>query len=85
MFLQKTQRRFLIIMLVFCLGSVLDSAPVYAVGGNVLPPTAQPHGYSLEKMAVALANFTASGNDLTYYPKTPFQILYADFNKPNLL
>lgn len=83
MFPQKMQRQFLIMMLVLCLGFALGSAPAYAGGGNVLPPTANPHGYSLEKMAIALANFTASGNDLTYYPNTPFQILYADFSKPD--
>ena len=50
-------------------------------GGNVLPPNASPYGYSLDDMAKALALFDTSGNDLSYYPKTPFQILYADPKK----
>jgi hypothetical protein len=45
-------------------------------GGNVMPPTAQPNGYSLDDMAAAMANFSTSFNDPAYYPKTPFQILY---------
>jgi hypothetical protein len=45
-------------------------------GGQVLPPGARPHGYSLEDMARLLAPFTTSGNDLKHYPNTPFQILY---------
>ena len=44
--------------------------------GSVLPPTAQPHGYTLTDMAAAVANFSISGNDPAYYPDTPFQILY---------
>src|SRR5262245_58123557 len=42
----------------------------------VLPPTANVMGYSLEDMASAVANFSISVNDVTYYPTTPFQILY---------
>ena len=51
-------------------------------GGNVMPPTATPSGYSLEDMAEALAYFDTSGNDRHFYPDTPFQILYADWSKP---
>jgi hypothetical protein len=40
-----------------------------------------PDGYSLTSMASATALFDTSGNSLTYYPATPFQILYADFTK----
>jgi len=47
-----------------------------AGGGAVLPATARPSGYTLEDMAEELAYFSTSGNDLTYYPDTPFQILY---------
>ena len=45
-------------------------------GGAILPATARPSGYTLEDMAEELAYFSTSGNDLTYYPHTPFQILY---------
>jgi hypothetical protein len=45
-------------------------------GGHVLPPGANPQGYSLDDMAGLLALFTISGNDLKNYPSTPFQILF---------
>jgi hypothetical protein len=47
-------------------------------GGNVMPPTAKPHGYSLEDMNEILAKFDASYNDMRYYPPPPFpfQVLY---------
>jgi hypothetical protein len=45
-------------------------------GGHVLLPGARPDGYSLEDMARLMGQFTTSGNDLRYYPATPFQILY---------
>jgi hypothetical protein len=47
-----------------------------ATSSPVLPPTAKPLGWSLERMTGALAVFTASGNNPAYYPDTPFQILY---------
>lgn len=47
--------------------------------GNVLPPSEITHGYSLDDMASAVANFSISGNDPAYYPATPFQIIY---NRP---
>jgi hypothetical protein len=56
----------------------LTTRPAYAGGGEVLPPTAQPSDYSLVDMAGALAYFSTSGNDLTYYPNTPFQVLYVN-------
>ena len=52
------------------------TASVQASSGNVLPPTARPHGYSLDDMAAAVANFSISGNDPAYYPDTPFQIIH---------
>ena len=62
--------------------SVLSVNLVLAArGGNVLPPRATPHGYSLDDMASALALFDTSGNDLQFYPKTPFQILFQDPSK----
>ncbi len=50
-------------------------------GGNVMPATASPHGYSLFDMAGKLALFNTYGNDLKFYPQTPFQILYQDLSK----
>jgi hypothetical protein len=49
---------------------------VAAGGGKVLPATTTPAGYSLEDMAEEMAYFSTSGNDLCFYPDTPFQILY---------
>jgi hypothetical protein len=59
------------------IAAVSMSAPAYA-SGNVLPPTAQPHGTSLTDMAHAFAPFTFSGNDPDLLPNTPFQALYGD-------
>jgi hypothetical protein len=50
-------------------------------GGNVMPPQARPRGYSLDAMAKALALFDTSGNNMQFYPKTPFQILFQDPSK----
>lgn len=83
MFHGNVKQRSFFMLVVICFSMVLSAGSVSAGSGNVLPPTAKPHGYTLGKMAVALANFNVSGNDLTYYPDTPFQILYADFSKPN--
>jgi probable HAF family extracellular repeat protein len=47
-------------------------------GGQVLPVTASPYGYSLADMARATALFNTSGNKQADYPNTPFQILYVD-------
>src|SRR5262249_34494504 len=47
-------------------------------GGEVLPATAHSHGFSLTDMAAATALFNTSGNNLSLYPQTPFQILYVD-------
>src|SRR5271169_1095243 len=43
-------------------------------GGNVQPPSAKSHGYSLDDMAKLMALFSTSNNNLAYYPATPFQI-----------
>lgn len=42
----------------------------------MLPASVTPHGVSLAEMAAEVAPFTASGNDPTRYPATPFQILH---------
>jgi len=47
-------------------------------GGNVLPPKAKPHGYSLETVSTKLALFTTGGNNAADLPDIPFQVLYAD-------
>jgi hypothetical protein len=45
-------------------------------GSLVLPPSATPFGYSLTDMAAEVALMSSYGNDLEFYPDTPFQILY---------
>jgi hypothetical protein len=52
------------------------AAPARAGGGNVLPATATPHGYSLSDMA-AVAHFNASDHTGAE-PDVPFQILYTN-------
>jgi hypothetical protein len=59
-------------------GRAAASAAQDGRGGQVLPAAARPHGFSLTDMAGATALFTTSGNDLSQYPQTPFQILYVD-------
>ena len=59
-----------------CMGLVASTLSVSADSGHVLPPTARPHGWTIDRMAAAVANFSISGNDPAYYPDTPFQIIY---------
>ena len=47
---------------------------------DVLPPPAQPYGWSLEQMTGASALFTTSNNNPSYYPDTPFQVLHTDLS-----
>lgn len=58
----------------------------HAGGGDLLPPTAKPKGYSLSDIAKATAAFSVSGpgnRSSANEPKIPFQILYtSDINKP---
>jgi hypothetical protein len=72
---RRTSGAFLVLVLGLLL-SVVAAPTVSAAGGRVLPPRARPHGYSLSDMTGAAAAFTASRNDLAFYPDTPFQILY---------
>ena len=58
------------------LAAVLSAPCAQASGGKVLPPTATPHEWTVDDMAAAIANFSITGNDLAYYPNTPFQIIY---------
>src|SRR3954466_13436389 len=53
-----------------------QGAGAAARGAKVLPPDATPSGWSLDDMAEAVANFSISGNDTSFLPDTPFQILY---------
>lgn len=59
--------------------AVLASLALAGGGGNVMPPTARPHGYSLNDMTLKMALFQTSGNNPAYYPQTPFQVLYMNF------
>jgi hypothetical protein len=63
-------------------GVALVALPAAASGGGgtVLPPSARPHGQSLSDLARDVAQFTTSGNDPSYSPHTPLQVLYADPN-----
>jgi len=54
-----------------------DNALPARTGGNVLPPNARPHGYSLEAAAAATAYFNAGPRTPDTLPEDfPFQILY---------
>jgi hypothetical protein len=76
MFTFRSASRFFAVTLAagFALTAVAASPPCGS--GNVEPPNAKPLGYSLDDMASAVANFSISGNDPAFFPKTPFQILY---------
>jgi hypothetical protein len=63
-----------------CVSVVIGLATPPMRAGTVLPPGAKSHGWSIDDMALAVANFSLSGNDLAYYPDTPFQILYRQGN-----
>ena len=56
-------------------------------GGNVLPPTDKPKGYSLSDIAKATAFFSTSGPDNrseATEPNVPFQVLYdSNVNDPH--
>jgi hypothetical protein len=47
-------------------------------GGQVMPPSATPHGVSLRDMAANLAQFVTSGNSLPPPTTTPVQILFGN-------
>ena len=72
----STPRNFrrVVIASMLLVASLAGSA--FAADGRVLPANAKPSGFSLEKMAQLMALFDTSGNDLAYYPDTPFQLLY---------
>jgi hypothetical protein len=64
-----------ITILACCLAASI-ATPCAQASSTVLPPAAAPLGYSLDQMAAAVANFSISGNDPSFYPNTPFQIIY---------
>jgi hypothetical protein len=69
-------RRFLVVLGVF-FGLAIASAGARAEGGgNVLPPSAKPHGSTLADLALTIALFNTSGNNLSYHPNTPFQVRF---------
>lgn len=51
-------------------------APCAKAAGKILPASAKPLGWTIDDMAAAIANFSITGNDPTFYPDTPFQIIY---------
>jgi len=73
----KNSRRILLAVIMVAPG-LAPRAAFADGGGNVLPPEAKPHGYSLTDMASAIALFSTSGNESQYYPDTPFQVLSED-------
>ena len=70
---QRTNLALSTMALMYMLSSV---AVAQNGGGQVMPPSARPHGFSLTEMARLTAPFTTSSNDPVFYPATPFQILY---------
>ena len=78
---RKTGQILATILLSACLPTLTPLAMAEG-GGNVQPGTAKPHGYSLDQMAGLMALFNSSQNNPTYYPQTPFQILYVPFQNP---
>jgi hypothetical protein len=48
---------------------------------GILPAQSRPRGTSIDDMTLAIAKFQDTGNNLSFYPNTPFQILFVqDFN-----
>jgi hypothetical protein len=77
MFAHPKTIRSALVLLTTCFSISLLTRPARAAGGgNVLPPSATPHGWSLDDMAEAVADFSITGNDPAFYPDTPFQIIY---------
>jgi len=74
----STSARGFVAIVGLSLGIALFAGRADAGGGTVLPPTAQFQGFTLAELAVATAPFTISGNNPTFYPHTPFQLLYVD-------
>lgn len=58
------------------------AVPAFAGGGNVLPPTARPHGYSLTDLAriTGVFNGASPWDGVPPTEGTPFEMLYARAN-----
>ncbi len=83
----RTIARGFLAILGISLGFAFWTESVYAGGGNVLPPTAKPKGYSLSDIAEATAVFNtlgSNGRSTATEPSVPFQILYnSNINQPH--
>ncbi len=51
-------------------------------GGNVMPASARPLGYSLTEIAADTALFNTGPRTADTVPDVPFQLLYVPFNSP---
>jgi hypothetical protein len=69
-------RRFAMPLVVIGLAVGGFVAQALANKDQVSPPQASAKSWSIDDMAAAVAHFSASGNDESLYPDTPFQILY---------
>ena len=61
---------------VFLSAVSVAAPPAMAGGGNVLPATAKPRGYSLADLARATAAFNVSDRNPANVPDIPFQVLF---------
>jgi hypothetical protein len=59
--IEKSRRGVRFIMCGAILGLIALAVPALAASGIVLPPTAEPEGYSLAEIAKATAVFNTSG------------------------
>jgi hypothetical protein len=69
-------------------GIAISSAPALAGGGNVMPPTARPNGYSQTGAALATAYFNSSGFDGRNFAGEqalglPFRSLFTSSENPS--
>jgi hypothetical protein len=68
-----------LVLATLALVGTLTVRQAYAEGGNILPPNARPHGYTLAEMAKLNAVFASSGNTQgNPQALLPFQMLYYD-------
>jgi hypothetical protein len=83
---QKSRRGVRCLMCGVILGLIAVAMPALAASSNVLPPTAEPQGYSLAEIAEATAVFNTSGpagRSEATEPSVPFQILYISNANPS--
>ena len=73
----ETAQRRIRVMILGATACLAMTAPVRAGGGNVLPATARPKGYSLAEAAAVTAYFNTGPRTPDTLPDDfPFQILY---------